>query len=48
MAAVEPPSPTVRCTHCQSIQIVKTQQLVTRDLYFCLGCGKSFERKTAS
>jgi DNA-directed RNA polymerase subunit RPC12/RpoP len=33
------------CPHCGSGAIVKTIETFTLRLYFCLNCGKSFERK---
>jgi len=45
MSGAEPPTPAVRCPHCDAEQVVHTQQILTRAFYFCLACGKSFERK---
>lgn len=34
-----------RCALCQSPETVKTASSLMRAIYFCLDCGKSFERK---
>jgi DNA-directed RNA polymerase subunit RPC12/RpoP len=35
----------IRCLHCESAEIVKTAQMITRVIYFCLNCGRTFEIK---
>lgn len=45
---VEPPSPAIRCQHCQSVDVVQTQQLVDRVFYLCFACGESFEHSASS
>jgi transposase-like protein len=37
-----PPS---ACPWCASLNTVRTAMLVTRAFFFCLSCGKGFERR---
>jgi len=41
---VDEKSPTT-CPWCASFETVRTAMLVTRAFYFCLACGKGFERR---
>jgi transposase-like protein len=41
---VDEKSPTT-CPWCASLETVRTAMLVTRAFYFCLACGKGFERR---
>ncbi len=38
------PPPSV-CPWCASLNTVRTAMLVTRGFFFCLSCGKGFERR---
>jgi DNA-directed RNA polymerase subunit RPC12/RpoP len=44
MSPAAPPSPAVRCPHCEAVRIIKKEQTLTRIFYFCLACEKRFER----
>jgi transposase-like protein len=35
----------ITCPHCGSDTVVKTIETFTLLIYFCLNCGKSFDRK---
>jgi len=37
--------PLPSCPWCASADTVRTMMVITRAFYFCLACGKSFERR---
>ena len=41
----DPKVPLPRCPHCDSPQTVRTNIVWARVFYFCLACGKSFEKR---
>jgi len=42
---VEENFPLSACPWCTSLNTVRTAALVTRAFFFCLACGKGFERR---
>jgi len=45
IAMIEDKPPPTVCPLCASLNTVRTAMLVTRGFFFCLSCGKGFERR---